>query len=234
MSLFAGLQADFMVLFCKRQVLQMQDMPMFTTSNGVASLTLREIPYKKTAYIRLQDSLDPVALLNESCDFCRAVGAEHVFATGHATLEAFPFHTAIWLMQCWRDAIPDTDAALFPVQEQTLEQWRTLYNEKMRDIPNAQYMTMTSAQNMLAKGNGYFVHSGETLLGIGIASGDTIDAIVAEFPGAGKYVLSALNHALSGETVRLQVASENKKAVRFYEKMGFIRTEVIDNWYQIF
>ena len=207
---------------------------MFTTSNGVASLTLREIPYKKTAYIRLQDTLEPKALLDECCDFCRAVGAERVFATGHTILESFPFYTAIWAMQCCRDSIPDTDAALFPVQQQTLDQWRTLYNEHMRDIPNAQHMTNADAQKLLAKGNGYFIHRENDLLGIGIASGDRVDTVVAAFPGTGKDVLSALNYALSGEMVKLEVASENQRAIRFYEKMGFIRTDIVENWYQIF
>lgn len=212
----------------------MQDMPIFTTVNGVASLILREIPYKKIAYVRMQEALEPVALLNECRDFCKAVGAEQVFATGHVILKSFPLYTEIWLMQCSRNAIFDTDAALFPVQEETLEQWRTLFNEKMMDVPTAQYMTKADARKRLVSGDGYFVYRGNELLGIGIASGDTIEAVIGAFPGTGKDVLSALNHALSGETVKLQVASENKRAVRLYEKMGFTCSKIIENWYQIF
>lgn len=207
---------------------------MFTTSNGGASLILREIPYKKTAYIRIQNSLDPRDLLMECCDFCRAVGAERVYATGHTALESFPLYTEIWGMRCLREALPDTDAALFPLQQQTLEQWRTLYNEKMQAIPNARYMTLSDAQKLLATGNGYFVHADEKLLGIGIASGDTVDTVIAAVPGAGRDVLLALNHALTGDQIKLEVASENQRAVRFYERLGFVKTEVLEKWYQVF
>lgn len=212
----------------------MRDMPMFTTTNGVASLTLREIPYKKCAYIRIQDTLDPRELLQECCDFCKAVGAEHIYATGHCLLESYPVYTEIWQMRCLRQALPDTDAALIPVQESTLEKWRMLYNEKMQDIPNAQHMTLADAQQLLINGNGYFIHRDNKLLGIGIASGDRVDAVAAAYPGAGNDVLFALNHALSGNEINLEVASENHRAVTFYEKLGFIKTIMIEKWYKIF
>ena len=41
----------------------MKDFPVFTTEYGVASLILKEIPYQGTAYITLQDSLEPEKLL---------------------------------------------------------------------------------------------------------------------------------------------------------------------------
>ena len=58
----------------------MKDFPVFTTENGVASLVLKEIPYRRCAYIILRDSLEPEALLAECISFCRACGAERVFA----------------------------------------------------------------------------------------------------------------------------------------------------------
>lgn len=211
----------------------MRDMPMFTTENGIASLTLREIPYRKTAYVRIQDTLAPEALLQECCDFCRAVGAETVCATGHRILETYPVHTEIWRMNCLRSTLPDTDAALFPVQQKTLEQWRTIYNEKMQNVPNARYMTTIDAIDLLAKGNGYFIHRDNSLLGIGIASGDSVDAIASLVPGAGKDVLLSLNYALSADQIKLEVASKNQKAIRLYDKLGFVKTERIEIWYQI-
>ena len=43
----------------------MKDFPVFTTENGVASLVLKEIPYRREAYITLRDSRTPEALLEE-------------------------------------------------------------------------------------------------------------------------------------------------------------------------
>ena len=41
----------------------MKDFPLFTTENGVASLILKEIPYRSEAYIILRDTQSPEALL---------------------------------------------------------------------------------------------------------------------------------------------------------------------------
>ena len=41
----------------------MRDFPMFTTEYGVASLVLREIPYREEAYITILSSEQPEELL---------------------------------------------------------------------------------------------------------------------------------------------------------------------------
>lgn len=211
----------------------MRDIPVFITDTGVASLTLKEIPYSAEAYIRFQDTREPEALLKECCDFCIAAGAQRIYASGHAILEQYPFHTSVWRMSRLRDGFPETDTALFPVQPQTLEQWRTLYNEKMRDVPNSSYMTLVDAKKLIERGSGYFVHRGDSLLGIGIATGEQIDTVIAAVPGAGRDVLLALNHALSGERITVEVASANTRAIQLYKRLGFLKTAELSHWYRI-
>ena len=150
----------------------MKDIPLFATQSGVASLILKEIPYNGRAYIRIQESQTPLELLKESVDFCKAVGAEFVYATGCGALESYPLHCQIIKMTCDRNSLDDTDAAVFPVTESALERFRSIYNQKMKDVPNAAYMTITDAKHMLAEGNGYFVHRQDDLLGLGIADGN--------------------------------------------------------------
>lgn len=99
----------------------MKDIPAFTTENGIASLILREIPYSTAAYVRIHAAEAPEALLEECKGFCLGAGAKAVYAAGHAVLEAYPLHTAIWRMRRRKEGLPDTDAALWPVQERTLE-----------------------------------------------------------------------------------------------------------------
>lgn len=212
----------------------MKDIPLFTTQHGVASLTLKEIPYTAKAYIRIQDSLAPENLLAECLDFCRAVGAEEVFATGHNCLTKFEKHCRILKMRCAIDNIPDTDGALFPVTEKTIDQFREYYNRAMVDVPNASYMTIADSKRLLETGDGYFVHKGETLLGIGIVGGERISAIASLVPGAGSCVLQALCHALTGTVVEVEVAEENEPAIRLYKKMNFLPIEKVAVWYKIF
>lgn len=209
----------------------MKDFPMFTTEYGVASLVLKEIPYQGAAYVIIRDSLDPENLLAECAGFCRICGAERIYATGHDFLESGEFYTAIWEMRCDTASVPDTDAALWPVQEETLEKWRSIYNEKVKRVPNGAWMTEKDARQMLQKGEGYFIHRGETLLGIGKLTGSCIDWAAAVEPGAGRDVVAALAHAVMEDTLTLTVASENQKAVRLYESLGFCRTREIGRWY---
>ena len=211
----------------------MKDIPMFTTENGVASLIVKEIAYQQTAYVILRDSLEPEKLIEECSGFCRACGAERVYATGHPVLESRPFYTAMWEMTCLSTVLEDTDAVLFPVQAQTLETWRRIYNEKVVRVPNGAWMTRADGEKMLEKGDGYFVHRGETLLGIGRASGAVIDWVASVRPGAGRDVVLALAHATAEEKLTLTAASANEKAVTLYESLGFIRAKEISRWYRV-
>lgn len=212
----------------------MKDIPVFATEYGIASLVLKEIPYQSAAYVTVRDSLEPERLLEECIGFCRACGADRIYATGHSELESRPLYTAMWQMQCSLEALPDTDAALWPVQENTLKQWQQIYNDKVRNLPNGAWMTDADARKMIEKGDGYFIHRGEVLLGIGRASGDTIDWVASLQPGAGRDVLLALSHAITEETVLLTVASVNIKAVKLYENLGFLKNKELSRWFQIF
>ena len=211
----------------------MKDFPVFTTQFGVASIVLSQIPYTGCAYVTIRDSVQPLALLKECADFCYAVGAASVFATGHTCLEIYPLHTKIILMRSSRERLDKTDAVLIPVQNEMLEQFREIYNGAMKNVANAAYMTITDSEKILSESNGYFVYRDRELLGIGIAGGERIDAIVSVVPGSGQDVLRALNCALSGSWIEVEVASTNLRAIRLYEKMGFVQCEELSKWYKI-
>lgn len=211
----------------------MRDIPAFTTENGVAGLVLHEIPYRKTAYIVLHSAAEPERLLRECRDFCKAVGAERIYARGCALAEQYPFYTAVIQMERPAAGIPAADASLLPVTEQTLAQWREIYNIRMRNVPLAAYMTEAEGMRLLKKGSGYFVYAQERLLGIGAVRGDWIDGVVSVRPGAGRTVLAALCAALTGQTVRLETADANLPAVRLYEDFGFRKTREIARWYTV-
>ena len=79
----------------------MKDFPMFDTEFGIASLVLKEIPYKGEAYILLREVWDAEQLLAECVSFCRMAGAEKIFATGHEEYmsEAFEVYAFDYLMK---------------------------------------------------------------------------------------------------------------------------------------
>ena len=211
----------------------MRNIPVFTTEYGVASLILESIPNRQEAFIQMQSSMEPEKLLSACREFCIACGPQRIYAAGDPILEQYPFHMSLLQMNGSKLAIGETDAALFPVQEKTAEQWRQIYNEKMRDVSKAAYMTTFAMKKLLKEGNAYFVHRNGVLLGIGVASGNRIDAVAAVVPGMGAEVVRALCHALADDGVMLEVASTNERAIRLYEKLGFVKTMELRRWYQI-
>lgn len=212
----------------------MKDIPVFTTQYGVASLVLGQIPYRGQAYIRLQASQEPEKLLDECVMFCRMAGAEEIYATGNTCLESYPMHTDIWRMTCSRQTLGHTDAALFPVQDHTAAWFTQLYNEKIRKVPNAAWMTAADEAQMLRQGDGYFVHREGTLLGFGrIAEGEIL-FLASVYPQAGKDVVRALADATCLDQVQVEVASANVKAVSLYESLGFMKSALISRWFCVY
>ncbi len=211
----------------------MRNFPVFTTEHGVASLTLEEIPYKKVAYIRIQSSAAPQRLLSECVDFCRAAGADHIYATGDESLSRYPLHTTILRMACERVLLPATNAFLVPVQADTLDRWRMIFNQKMSGVSNAATMTAAAAKQVLAQGEGYFVYQEDTLIGIGKAKDDIVDAVISLVPGAGREVMLALCATLSSPRVFVEVASNNSRAIQLYKKLGFAMEEELSTWYKV-
>lgn len=209
----------------------MKDIPMFTTENGVASLFLQELPYSGIARVKLLSSVTPEALLEECVGFCRACGAEAVHASGHTMLEQYPVVTTILEMR--GEVWGKTDAALFPVQEETAEQWRTIANERLRGVDNAAHITRQSCREMVEEGSGYFVHRDGKLLGIGRVGDDGIELLASVVPGAGADVVRALAAIVPCDSLRLTVASTNIRAVRLYERLGFAITKEVSKWYKI-
>ena len=211
----------------------MKDIPMFTSEYGVASLFLREIPYRSRAHIKIQSSLEPEKLLEECVSFCRMCGAEWIDAAGHAYLEKYPLITALVSMQCSRDQLGEGNACLFPMTERTMQRWLDICNKGMANVPNAAYLDAKDGRELLEKGSAYFVHRDGELLGIGVASGDFIDTVVAVQKGAGETVVRALNGVLTGEMARLMVADANTRAVRLYERLGFVKVKELSRWYRV-
>ena len=212
----------------------MRNIPVFTTEFGVASLILESVAARKEAYVRIRSSLEPDKLIEECVGFCRACGAEKIYGTGDACLEQYPLHTSVLQMNADRAAIGETDALLFPVQERTAGQWRRIYNEAMATVDNAAWISELGMKQLLQEGSAYFVHRGGELLGIGKASADRIDAVVSSVHGMGAQVVRALAHALSSDTVTIEVASTNTRAISLYERIGFVKTKELSHWYQIF
>ena len=211
----------------------MKDFPMFTTEYGLASLVMKEIPYKEEAYITIRTSDQPAELLAECVSFCRICGAERIYAKGHDDLETYPLHTSTLEMEKLVEAGP-APADLVPVTAETVGQWRGIYNERMHSVDNAATLESRDEKWILESGGAYFIYNKEELLGIGWIDKGELMAVAAVKPGAGQQIMETLLPLMDGQVLRLQVASTNTKAIRLYERLGFRQTKEVSRWYQVF
>jgi len=223
-----------MVLYGKRGEI-MQDFPFFTTEFGVSGLILKEIPYRKEAYIRLH-TVQPGFFrehLRECAAFCRMAGAERILAAGSPELEAYPLHTSVVQMcgTAWVDA--RMLANLFPVTDATVGRWRRIYNERMARVDNAGTLEAREEARIVKSGGAYFVHDSGELLGIGWLEDCRLLAVAGVKKGAGETVMHTLMSLVEGAQMTLEVASTNGRAIDLYEKLGFVKTKEISRWYDV-
>ena len=213
----------------------MRDFPIFPTEYGVSSLILKEIPYKKAAYIRIGDVSQGFFAENlaECAAFCRMAGAERIFAAGNGEWEGCPLYTAVLEMrgQAWVDK--EKLACLFPVTEATVSRWRSIYNEKMAPVDNAGTLESRDEKRILESGGAYFVHDNGQLLGIGWLEDTKLLAVASVKKGEGERVMHTLMSLVEGADMTLEVASTNDRAIRLYEKLGFLKTAEITRWYEV-
>ena len=214
----------------------MRDFPIFTTEYGVSSLILKEIPYRKEAYIRIRDVQESFfeEHLAECISFCRICGAERIFAEGSQKLEQYSLYTSVYEMRCTACPEEEKIASIFPVTEQTVGKWRNIYNEAMRRVDNAGTLESREEKRIQESGSAYFVHTHGNLLGIFWMDGNKLLAIAAVQKGAGETIMHTVMSLLEGEQIILDVASTNGKAIRLYEKLGFVRTAEVSRWYRVF
>ena len=211
----------------------MRDIPVFTTEYGVASLALREIPYRQEAYICIQSSCQPEELLAECVGFCRACGAEKIFARNHEILEKYPLHTSIVKMRGIARVDDRKVENLFPVTEQTISKWREFMNQRLKDVDNAGTLVSQGEKVILESGGAYFVHKNGKLLGGGwLKEGELL--LLAAVPGAGEQVMHTLMSLQPDQPMELDVASTNTRAIRLYEKLGFVKNLELRRWYKVF
>lgn len=213
----------------------MRNIPVFTCPAGTATLVLQEIPFRGLAYVQIREA-EPdrlEALLGACAAFCRAAGAERVLAAGHPGLAAFPLYTELWRMRAPRAAVPETDAVLRPLQPETGEAYRALYNRGMAQVPGALTCRPEDLPRLLDQGGCYFAYRKSLLLGLGQIQGNRLLSLVSAQPGAGRHVAAALLGTVDAPFLELEAASENRRAVALYTRMGFTFVERTERWAEL-
>jgi predicted GNAT family acetyltransferase len=107
-------------------------------------------------------------------------------------------------------------------------------NERLKNVDNAATLDGTSEKEILERGGACFVHKNGELLGGGWLANGELLLIAAAVPGAGERVMHTLMSLQPDEPIELEVASTNTRAIRLYEKLGFVKASELRQWYKVF
>ena len=80
----------------------MRDIPLFTATNGMATLILHEIPFRGDAFVWIRTVYGSLEGLLKECEgFCRAAGADRVYFSGEIDLSAYSVYLkSVFSLSC--------------------------------------------------------------------------------------------------------------------------------------
>lgn len=219
----------------------MKNIPIFTASSGMASLILREIPYSGRAYVMVRAVWrgETAALLAECGQFCRAAGAETVFASQE--LEPLPARHAYDLLElrCQRADLPAPDRSLElePLTAENAAAYLEIYNRCFRDLPGAAAYDRADMQRLLGKNLAFLTKTAGQYAAVAELTPGGL-AGVAVLPecrgrGLGRNLTLAALRRLDAPELTLKTASTNVTALQLYRNLGFGRDRVTSRWWQL-
>lgn len=202
----------------------MKDIPIFTSTEGIATLILHEIPYRKEGYVLIRGVFGDFERLLSDCEgFCRAVGAERVYFGGEGDFSGRPVHARLIERRLDCAALPPTAAEAVPAAADAAGDWLALYRARFAAVPAAQSCPDTEDL--------YFITLEGARIGLGQIRSGMLRSVAALAPGRGADCVCALAAADGATELRLLCAMENLPAMRLYDRLGFSRGEIKEVWY---
>ncbi|MFQ6962589.1 MAG: hypothetical protein ACLRR6_00175 [Oscillospiraceae bacterium] len=202
----------------------MKDIPVFSCPDGIATLILREVPFRGEGYILVRGVFGTLeGLLAECAGFCRAAGAERLFAAGEADFSGYPAAIRILGRSAPRASLlPAPEAVrLVPVTEETAADWARNTMRASGPCPQRR----AAARRRSARwpraarpcGSGT-VQSASALAACAAVSGWQWQLCSRARANA---ACGRWRPGAQGLKWRLTCAAENTRAMRLYDRLGF-------------
>lgn len=217
----------------------MKNIPMFTGQYGMASLIFREVPWCGRAYIIIRSVWDgkTAAFLEECRQFCRIVGAEEIYASWE--LEELPAVHAYDMIAMEREKAglpaPQTQIELEALSRENGERYLDIYNTCFRPVPSAASYDKTDLKRLYGLDTAYLAKVDGQYAGVAEISETGLEgiAVLPEFRGLGYDLALTVLPMVPRKTVQLKTATVNERAIRLYERLGFVRTGVLSRWWKL-
>jgi len=214
-----------------------QNIPIFTAANGLATLVLREIPYSGRAYVMLRSVWNDAvtALVQECASFCRMAGAETVYVSQDCKDLPFPHAYDMVELQCRREDLPGQTepVELAPLTADRAEEWCSVYNRCFLPIAGAAAYDHRERNRLLKDNTAFLVIKDGVCAAIVETKPDGLAAIgvLPEYRGMGTAVALAALQKVQSPLLTVRTASTNQRALAMYEKLGFRKKQIVSRWW---
>ena len=216
----------------------MKNIPVFTATNGTASLIFQEIAVSGKAYVLIRAVWTTAAALLEECvQFCRAVGAETIYASWG--VEELPGEHAYDLiaMSCPKAALPQPRQPLTPepLTPDNGEDYLAVYNRCFRAVSGAATYGQKDLKRLYDQDTAWLVYRDGVCAAVAEISEEGLEgiAVLPEYAGLGFDLAATVLQMVPRTTVSLKVASDNPRARRLYDRLGFRETGLVSRWWKI-
>lgn len=216
----------------------MKNIPVFTATNGTASLIFQEIAVSGKAYVLIRAVWTTAAALLEECvQFCRAVGAETIYASWG--VEELPGEHAYDLiaMSCPKAALPQPRQPLTPepLTPDNGEDYLAVYNRCFRAVSGAATYGQKDLKRLYDRDTAWLVYRDGVCAAVAEISEEGLEgiAVLPEYAGLGFDLAATVLQMVPRTTVSLKVASDNPRARRLYDRLGFRETGLVSRWWKI-
>lgn len=220
----------------------MQNIPVFMAQGGTATLILREIPYRRTAYILLRTlpPEGPDAMIAECAGFCRSCGAEACFVSPGSSdaVLTLPHAYDILMLQAEKAALPQPEHpfSLVPLSPDNDAIYQRIYNQCFQTVSHALTYDRAQIERIYRCGHRAFLalNPDGTPCGMGELHENELAAVglLPDYRGGGRELTLSLLEHCTGPQIRLTVVSDNLPALRLYRRLGFTPAGVESSWYQ--
>lgn len=216
----------------------MKNIPLFTSSYGLATLILREISWNGRAYVLVREIWhDGAALLEECRAFCLAVGAREVYAAWAEGFETLPAAHAydMLAMSCPKAALPVESLPLEPLSRENADAYLEIYQRCFRDVPSAASYDHKSLEPLYGEDLAWLVPVAGGYGAIAEISKTGLEgiAVLPEHRGLGYPLAATVLQMVPSPVVHLRVASTNHRALALYCRLGFTEDAPARPWYRL-
>ena len=217
----------------------MKNIPMFTGQHGMATLVFRELSYSGCAYVLVRAvwNGETAAFLEECRSFCRAVGAEKIYASWEEN--ALPANHAYDVLGLCREksglSLPRREVELEELRPANGADYLQIYNTCFRPVSGAASYDKQDLQRLYGQDCAFLAKIDGEYAAVAEISKEGLEsiAVMPQYSGLGYDLSLTVLPMVPSLTLRLKVASTNRRALELYQRLGFEQENIRSRWYEL-